>query len=455
MRLTNCILFIFLFVMSFGFKSPEKDTTRSKEEVVNQIIRRIQLPQIGQSAVNINDFGAVGDGVADCKPAIDAAIAKASSLGGGKVIFPAGTFFCKGPIHLENKINLHLEKGCTVLFSQDDKDYLPLQLVRWEGVEIYNYSPYIYAINKKDIAITGEGKFDGNAEGGIRNWRSKQKPAQNKARQMGHELVPVKERVFGEGHYLRFSFIQFLHCENILISDVTIENVPFWVMHPTYCKNITIKNVNVNCPSINNDGIDFDSCEDALVEDCVFNCGDDAIVIKSGRDDDAWRVNKPSRNIVIRNCLALEVLHGLAFGSEMSGGVENIYIDNFYMKKVKQYAIQFKANRDRGGYIQNVFIDGVFIDTTTTAIYFTNDYHSYSGGNSPSEFHHIEIKNVFCTQANGSAIDIKGLAEKPIHNVRLENITVLKEEKPSTATNTENCKTRNVNVKGKEFLIED
>ena len=452
MKQTNGLLLIFFLIISFGCNSFGKNNSLTKEEKINQIITRIQLPQIGPSLVNIKDFGAIGDGVANCKPAIDAAILEASSQGGGKVIFPAGTYFCKGPIHLESKINLHLEKGCTVLFSQDDKDYLPVQLVRWEGVEIYNYSPYIYAINKTDIAITGVGKLDGNADGSIRNWRSKQKPSQSMVRKMGHELAPVKDRVFGEDHFLRFSFIQFLHCENILIKDLTIQNVPFWVMHPTYCKSITIKDVNVDCPSINNDGIDFDSCEDALVEDCTFNCGDDAIVIKSGRDDDAWRINKPSRNIVIRNCLAKEVLHGLAFGSEMSGGIENIYIDNFYMKNVKQYAIQFKANRDRGGYIRDVFIDGVFIDTTKTVVYFTNDYHSYQGGNSPSEFYNIDIKNIICAQANGNAIDIKGLEKNPIHHVILENITVLNEDKPSIAINTENCISKNVSIGGKEFL---
>jgi polygalacturonase len=446
---------IYLFIISnafclFRFKTPEEN----KEKAIEQIINRIQLPEIGNTEVRIIDFGALGDGITNCKPAIDTAIAKVSSNGGGKIIFPPGTWFCKGPIHLESKINLHLEEGSTVLFSNDAKDYLPVQLVRWEGVEIYNYSPYIYALNKTDIAITGKGTLNGNGDE-IRKWRPKQKPAQTKARQMGHNLVPVKERVFGEGSYMRFSFIQFMHCTNVLISDITIENVPFWVMHPTYCKSITIKNVTVNSLHINNDGIDFDSCEDALVEDCIFNCGDDAIVIKSGRDDDGWRVNKPSRNIVIRNCLAPEVLHGIAFGSEMSGGVENIYIDNFYMQKVKQYAIQFKANRDRGGYIRNVFIDGVYIETAGTAIYFTNDYHGYSGGNNPSEFYNVDIRNVICKQTTKSAIEIKGLPEKPIHHVTLENITVINEALTSVVSHIENCKSQNVSIGGKEFLIEN
>lgn len=450
MKLIKKIFILILAILATEIQAQPNLSVAEKEMAIDKIINRIQLPDIPQNTFNIKDFGAVSDGKTDCKPAIDAAIKKAHNQGGGKIIFSAGNWFCKGPIHLESNINLHLSENAVVTFSDDAKDYLPLQLVRWEGVEIYNYSPYIYAFEKNNIAITGKGKFDGNA-GEIRKWRPAQKPAQNRLRKMGREQVPVKERVFGEGHFLRFSFIQLMHGENILIDGITIENVPFWVIHPTYCKSIAIKNVTVNSSHINNDGIDFDSCEDALVEDCVFTCGDDAIVIKSGRDQDAWRVNKPSRNIVVRNCLAPEVLHGLAFGSEMSGGVENIYIDNFFMKKVKQYAIQFKANKDRGGYIRNVFIDGVFIDTARTAVFFTNDYHSYSGGNYPSEFHHIEIRNAVVNHTNEKAIDIQGLAENPIHHVTLENITVISENENSSAINTTNCTSENVVTGGKVF----
>jgi polygalacturonase len=271
-------------------------------------------------------------------------------------------------------------------------------------------------------------------------------------RQMGKQLKPLEERVFGEGHFLRPSFIQFMNCQNILISDITLTNVPFWVIHPTYCSNITIRNIHVNSYRINNDGIDLDSCEDVLVEDCTFRAGDDAMVIKSGRDQDAWKVGKPSKNIVVRNCFASEVLHGLAFGSEMSGGLENIYIDNFHLKKVEQYAIQFKSNLDRGGYIRNVYIDGVFIDETKTAIFFTNDYHSYSGGNSPSEFSGIEIKNVICNKASGKAIDIVGLEQKPIHNILLENIMIVEEGEKSEILNVVESEFTNIKISKRDFI---
>ncbi len=447
------ILLLATTAIVFSFCSCCQAKDNGRQDAIGAITNNIKLPDIGPEKANILDFGAVGDGLKDCRPGIQAAIEEVSAAGGGKITFPKGTYLCKGPIHLQSKINLYLEEGATVLFSQGAKDYLPLQLVRWEGVELYNYSPYIYANNKTDIAITGKGKFNGNAIGGIAGWRGKQKPSQNLSREMGSELVPVEDRIFGEGHFLRMSFIQLMNCSNILIQGLSIENVPFWVIHPTYCNNITIQDVHVNSTRINNDGIDLDSCEDALVEDCTFNAGDDAIAIKSGRDQDAWRVNKISKNIVIRNCVAFNVLHGLAFGSEMSGGMENIYVNNFHMNKVEQYAIQFKANRDRGGFIRNVFIDGVTIDSTMTAIFFTNDYHSYRGGQNPSEFSHIEIKNLVCNYASGAGIDIQGLAKKPIHHLLLKNILIKKEDKPSVKINTNDSTFDNININNEQVML--
>ncbi|MCF8380774.1 MAG: glycoside hydrolase family 28 protein [Bacteroidales bacterium] len=450
-RIKILLLFIGMgiFIMSCGFNNVKVKNSSTPE----QIMQRIQLPTIPDKDFNLLDFGAVADGEFDCKPAIDSAIVVISQNGGGRLIIPKGDFLINGPIHLESHINLHLEKGSKVFFSQNPNHYLPMQLVRWEGVEVYNYSPYIYAIHETDIAITGQGTFIGRGEGGISEWRSIQKPDQNRLRDMGKQLVPLKERLFGEGHYLRMSFIQLMHCTNIRISDITIEDVPFWVVHPTYCKSITINNIKINCTRINNDGVDMDSCEDALIEDCTFNAGDDAIAIKSGRDNDAWKINRPSKNIVIRNCLAKNVLHGMAFGSEMSGGVENIYVSNFIMKNVKEYAIQFKSNLDRGGYIRNVFMDGVYIDNAKTAIYFTNDYHSYNGGDSPSDFHNITIKNLICKNARGRSIDIVGLQDHPINHVELKNILILNEDEASQVVNAEQMIYDNITIGEKEIRL--
>jgi polygalacturonase len=440
------------FFIITGCKAPKNKTPKAENPEVSRILSRISLPNIRDTAYAITDFGAVGDGKFDCRPAIDSAIRICSQNGGGKIVVAGGTYYCKGPIHLESNINLHVNEDAVILFSQDPADYLPLKLVRWEGVEIYNYSPFIYALNKKNIAITGRGGFDGNATGGLAEWRKKQKPAQLLLRKMGNDLEPVKERLFGEGHFLRPSFMQFLHCSTIFISDITIENVPFWVVHPTFCRNITIRGIRVNSLYINNDGIDLDSDEDVLVEGCRFTCGDDAIAIKSGRDNDGRRINRPSRNIVIRNCIADKVLHGMAFGSEMSAGVENVYVNNFTMKNVDRYAVQFKANKDRGGYIRNIYLNGIHIDTAQTAIFFTNNYHGYRGGEFPSEFHHITVKNLTCNFTRKEAFKIIGLQEKPIHNVILDNVVVTGQGKESKILFVRDFTYNNVTVNGKKLL---
>lgn len=449
-------VFVFLACLFYAnFTSGSNLENRAAiDKKIKTIEERIKLPHIPNKSKFITDFGAVADGQTNCKPAIDKAIDQLSESGGGKIIFPKGIYFCKGPIHLKSHMQLHFEDGATILFSDDYKDYLPLQFVRWEGVECYNFSPCIYANGITDIAITGKGILNGNSNNGMAKWLGKQKPAQMELREMGKNLVPLEKRVFGVGKYLRPSFLQLMNCENILISDIKITNVPFWVIHPTYCKNVTIQNVTIDCDRLNNDGIDMDSSKDGLIEGCHFiNAGDDAIAIKSGRDADAWRVNKPSKNIVIRNCLAENVLHGLAFGSEMSGGIENIYINNFIMKNVEKYAIQFKANKDRGGYIKNVFIDGVYIDTSKTAIFFTNNYHGYKGGNAPTEFHHVSIKNVICKSSYEKGIDIVGLQEKKIHHLELENIQIINEKQESLMENTENIFIDNVRINGKPIKL--
>ncbi|MBD0778259.1 glycoside hydrolase family 28 protein [Maribacter sp. ANRC-HE7] len=444
-----------LFLLILGCKGNTQDAIDSGSISKTEIIKSIQLPRIAKSVSNFKELGAKGDGEMNCKPLMDSLMKEISSQGGGKIVVPEGVYLFEGPIHFESNINLHLQEGAKIVFSQNPKDYLPMKLVRWEGVEIYNYSPYIYANGKNNIAITGKGQFDGNAKGGMGAWKPLQKTAQESLRKMGKELKPVDQRLFGEGHFLRPSFIQFFNCERILISDITIENVPFWIIQPTYCKSITIKDVKIKSHMPNNDGIDIDSSEDVLIEDCIFNTGDDAIAIKSGRDNDAWRVNRPSKNIVIRNCIAENVLHGIAFGSEMSGGIENVYVENFIMKTVEQNAIQFKSNQDRGGFIRNIYFDGVYIDQTKTAIFFTNNYHSYAGGNSPSEFHHIQLKNIICSSAKDKGINIKGLINKPIHHIVLENIMVIKENSKSEFSNTENSSFNNISIKGKELLFQD
>ncbi len=377
---------------------------------------------------------------------INKKIVECSKAGGGTVILAAGDYFCEGPIVFQNNINLHLQENARLIFSQNPKDYLPVVFVRWEGTEAYNYSPFIYANNLENIAISGKGIIDGNGseENSFRQWRSKQKEDQNKLREMGKEGIPVEKRVFGDGHFLRPQLIHFINCRNILLEGITITNSAFWLIQPTYCDNITIRRVNVNSRFINNDGVDLDSDTNVLIENCNFTTGDDFVAIKSGRDQDAWRVNKPCKNIIIRNCVSDNCLHGISFGSELSGGIENVYVENLTFKKIRQYGLQFKSNKDRGGYLRNIVIDGIQIDSVQTCVSFTNQYHSYSGGNSPTLFENIRIQNLDCNVAVEKAVSMKGLPEMPIKNIELDNIIIRQSGEISEIDNVKNISYVNV-----------
>ncbi len=377
---------------------------------------------------------------------INKKIAACSEAGGGKVELNAGEYFCNGPIILKSGVNLHLGEGVRLVFSQNPDDYLPVVLVRWEGTEVYNYSPFIYARDVENIAITGKGIIDGNgsAENSFREWRGKQKADQNKLREMGRNELPVDQRIFGEGHFLRPQLIHFINCNNILLEDFKVVNCAFWLIQPTYCNNVTIRGLHIDSRFINNDGVDLDSDTNVLIENCYFNTGDDFVAIKSGRDQDGWRVNKPNRNIIIRNCISENCLHGISFGSEISGGVENVYVENIHFKKIRKYGLQFKSNKDRGGYIKNIVINGISIDTVQTCISFTNQYHSYNGGNSPTLFENIRIGNLECKVATGKAFSMIGLPEKPIRNISFKNIQIIKAGEQSVFEQVENTNWDNI-----------
>ena len=430
---------VFFCLLSVGSKAQLINLTIDEASILENIHR----PEFPDRDFTITPKDMKGTVVND---AINQKIEECSKAGGGKVVLSAGEYFCEGPVILQSNVNLYLEKNAKLVFSQDAEDYLPVVLVRWEGTEAYNYSPFIYARNVENIAITGNGVIDGNGieEESFRKWRPLQKKDQNKLREMGKNGVPVDERVFGDGHFLRPQLIHFLNCKNILLEDISVVNGAFWLIQPTYCDNITIRGVKVDSRFINNDGVDLDSDTNVLIENCNFNTGDDFVAIKSGRDQDGWRVNKPCKNILIRDCVSENCLHGISFGSELSGGIENVICQNLTFKKVRSYGIQFKSNKDRGGYLKNIIINGIKIDTTKTCISFTNQYHSYSGGNSPTAFENILIRNLECGVAQEKAISMIGLPEMPIKNVRLENVTIKKSGELSVIDNVSNMNLINV-----------
>jgi polygalacturonase len=403
---------------------------QKEKKSAGKIIESIITTTFPSDTFNIIALGAINNGVNDNRAIIQDAINECSSRGGGTVLIPEGVFFCKGPVNLKSNLNLHISADAVLRFSPEPGDYLPAVLTRWEGIDIYNYSPMIYTANQENIAISGKGVIDGNAQKIWASYRKLISKSQGRMRDLNDKQVPVAERLFGEGDFLRPSFIQFLNCKRIRVEGVTLVNSPLWMLHPVYCSDIIIRNVDFNSLLINNDGIDFDSSNNGLVENCTFRTGDDAVVFKSGRDKDGWRVNKPTKNIVVRNCSAPQTLHGIAFGSEMSGGIENVYIENFTMGKVESEAIQFKANKDRGGYIRNIYIRNVEVDSAGAHLFFfTNGYHGYRGGNAPSEFSHISINTVKCNYAK-HVLQLQGLPESPLHHISIKNVDVQKADKP-------------------------
>lgn len=437
-------------VILFGCKINGQTNFSTAETIVSQL----EKSSFPADTFWVTDYGALTDGTSDSRLHIIEAIDDCWKNGGGVVTLSGGTFFCKGPISLKNNVNLHIASCTTLLFSPEPDDYLPAVFTRWEGVEIFNYSPLIYTVEQENVAITGDGIIDGNAAETWSPFKSKQESAQNRARDFGAEQVLVKERIFGKGDFLRPPFIQFIHCKKILVEGVTFTNSPFWILHPVYCSDFIFRNINFNSVNTNNDGIDVDSSINGLIDGCSFTTGDDAVVFKSGRDQDGWRVGQPTKNIVVRNCSAPQALHGIAFGSELSGGIENIYIENFRMGEIKSKAIQFKANKDRGGYVRNIQIRNVeVVESKGDLFYFTNNYHGYRGGEAPSAFHDIYIENVTCKYAN-NVIHLQGLIESPLNKIIFQNITV---EQAGTSfgkmQNFKNIKLNRFRIAGKTIKL--
>jgi unsaturated rhamnogalacturonyl hydrolase len=340
-----------------------------------RILARIQAPTFPARDFPITDFGAKAGG-AEVTDAITRAIGAAHAAGGGRVVVPAGEWFTM-PLTLKSNVNLHVVKGATLRFVFAPARH-PIVFTRWEGVELMNYSPLIYAWEAENIAITGEGVLDGQADWDNTWWSwnhkaksnpTKQRAARDRLIEMGETGVPVAQRVFGEGSFLRPNFIQPYRSRNILIEGVTLNRSPMWNINPVLCRNVTIRGVKVISHGTNNDGCNPESSQDVLIEDCVFDTGDDCIAIKSGRNGDGRRLNVPSENIIVRNCRMKDGHGGVVLGSECTGGIRNVFVDNCEMDSPElDRALRFKNNAVRGGVLENVFMRNVRIGRVAEAV---------------------------------------------------------------------------------------
>ena len=432
MKMQSILILGFFFSLT-SFLFPQTETAVDPWVEAKQIIGIIVVPDFPDQTYDITYYGAVGDGITDCTEAFKSAIKECSNNGGGKVIVPQG-YFLTGSIYLLSNVNLTVMENAVIKFSTDPNKYLPAVFTRWEGVECMNYSPLIYSYGEENIAITGSGVLDG--QGNNNNWWSwkgnkedgwkEGMPNQNKGRNllfdMAENNVPPKERILGKGYFLRPNFFQPYKCKNILVEEVTFKDSPMWFLHPVLCENVTLRNVTVEGLGPNNDGFDPESSKNILIKNCYFNTGDDCIAIKSGRNNDGRRINVPSENIVIQNCVMKEGHGGVVIGSEISGGVRNVFAEDCLMSSPNlERAIRIKTNSIRGGTIENVFVRNVKVGEVSEAVLKIDFYYEEGDeGEFTPEVKNIRLENIE-SQKSAYAIWIKAYDRSPVKNLSLKD----------------------------------
>lgn len=429
------------------------------------IRQRIIPPQFPSRSVSITDLGAIPGPTNNIGDKIKQAITQLAEQGGGRVVIPRGDFYT-GPVHLLSNINLHLEDGAVLHFIPDPELYKPYVYTRWEGTELMGYSPLIYAFEQTNVAITGKGTLEG---GGSPQhwwpWKGKWKdagwgdhPVENQKftrdvlRQMGEEDVPVSERVF-EDNYLRPPFIQPYRCTNVLIEGVTIKNSPFWLVNPVLCENVTVRNVHCDSHGPNSDGCDPESCKDVLIENCIFDTGDDCIAIKSGRNGDGRRVATPCENILINRCQMKAGHGGVVIGSEISGGVKNLYAQHCEMSSPDlDRGIRIKTNSIRGGHLQNLNYRYIRIGKVKDAVVINFYYEEGDVGQFMPKLEAITIENLYVAEAQ-RAFMMRGYPHTPITGVTLKNLTFESVGASSVVENVANVTQSNILVNGKPYEV--
>lgn len=311
-------------------------------------------PQFPATCVSIDDFGARKNAL--CTQSIADAIAHVSSLGGGRVIIPAGEWNT-GPIHMQSNVELHLEDGATLSFTTERECYLPPVLINYEGIRCYNYSPLIYGNGLENVAITGNGKLEGNGKAWW-DWAATTLDGRNRLYRMMVD-TPPEQRIFArEEDALRSPFIQILNSRGVLVEDVYIHDSPFWTVHIAWCENVTVRGITVENQTVspNTDGVNIDACNRVLVENCTLKTmGDDMFCLKSGRNEDGRAVGKACENVVIRNCRGIGKSRsgGIVIGSEMSSSVRNILAHDCEFED-NANCIRIKSKDGRGGVVENI-----------------------------------------------------------------------------------------------------
>ena len=430
---------------------------------------QVEQPSFPDYSVNIKDFGAIADGKTLNTKAINEAIKAVNAKGGGKVIIPEG-FWLTGPIELLSNVNLYTEKNALVLFTDDFEAY-PIIATSFEGLETRRCQSPISARGAENIAITGHGVFDGSGD----SWRpvKKSKLTASQWNTLVNSGGVVEKNVWypTEGSlkgalatkefntpegieteeewneirpWLRPVLLNIVKSRKVLLEGVTFKNSPAWCLHPLSCEHITINNVKVFNPwySQNGDALDLESCNYALIINNIFDAGDDAICIKSGKDEDGRKRGEPCQNVVVKNNVVLHGHGGFVVGSEMSGGVKNIYVTDCTFLGT-DVGLRFKSTRGRGGVVENIHIHNIhMIDIPHEALLFDLFYGGKGAGEESDEdlanrmkatippvteetpaFRDIYISNITANNI-GRAMFFNGLPEMPIRNVQIKDVRI-------------------------------
>lgn len=428
-----CLLFLAASIVSFSGKA-QPVTLKEVKVKAPFAMPGIKVPDFSNcSLYNIADFGAVAGDKSKNSKAIATAIDKANKAGGGIVVIPAGEWLT-GPIHFKSNVNLRLSKGAVLLFSDDPADYLPTVHSSWEGIECYNYSPLIYAYQCKNVAITGEGELKAKMDV-WEGWFARPPAHMESIKRLYNQSwnnVPVKERqMANDTSHLRPQFIQFNRTTNILLEGITITNSPFWTIHLYLAKDVVIRNLNVYAHGHNNDGVDPEMSQNVLIEKCHFDQGDDAIAIKSGRNPEGWRSKTPSKNIVIRNCIVKNGHQLVAIGSELSGGIENVFVDSCEVVEGAKlsHLLFIKTNERMGGFVKNIHVSNVKsgkIDLGVLGIE-TDVLYQWRTLVPTYEKRLTPIKDVYLNNITAADVQfvarVLGQKELPVQNISLQHIT--------------------------------
>ncbi|MCD8223187.1 MAG: glycosyl hydrolase family 28 protein [Clostridiales bacterium] len=438
----------------------------NKTELRELILSKIDLPAIRKQEYSVLEFGVRPDSGEIQTACFQKAIDRVSEEGGGRLCVPAGRYRT-GALRLKSGVELHLQTKDTILsfVNVEPEKHYPLVFSHWEATPCYNFSALIYACDEKDIALTGEGTLDGGADAEHwwnwhhqveKAWSADKKDLQledrRETRRMNMEGVPVSERIFGPGHYLRPNFIQAIRCERVLLKGFTLKNSPMWQVNPVMCKSLTVDGLTLSSHGPNNDGCDPESCDGVFITNCRFDTGDDCISLKSGRDRDGREARIPCEHVLIEGNEFADGHGGIALGSEMSGGIRCVAaMNNRFCSPNLTYALRLKTNARRGGIVEDIVLADTVIDCVHgAAVHGTMLYEDGRNGDELPIFRNLLIENI---RAYGGdyGVFLEAFDEVPITGLTLRNIEITGVTQPMRCMNWQDPVIENVRINGKYF----